>query len=98
LLTVLIVLILADSYGIFGIIMAPPLAAAIQIFFRNIQRANAPVPEFSPPKEITELKERAMNARNLSMNLQESPKAQTVSLLDRLDQLIEKASRSIDGR
>lgn len=95
LLTVILVIVLADSYGIFGIILAPPLAAAIQIFFRNLQRSTTLTPEFDSTREISELRARVKDTRVLAERLQDGSDPQTANMLDRLDQLIERASKNV---
>ena len=57
-LTVFLMLVFVEDFGLLGLVMAPPLAAALQIIFDHWLEFNATTAATKPVKEINELKER----------------------------------------
>jgi len=96
LLVVLLLIALVDVLGLVGLLIAPPLAAAIQLFFRSIiPTASQPV-EIESVRKIADLDERVQSVRELAAASEKEPSPQAASMLDRLDQLITKANRLIE--
>ncbi|RPI78171.1 MAG: AI-2E family transporter, partial [Chloroflexi bacterium] len=90
LLVVLMLIALADAMGLIGVLVAPPLAAAVQIFFSNVLSQPEARPFPASKEKITTIKERlvALHERAEDMDV-ESPYVN--SMLDRLDKLVAKA-------
>jgi predicted PurR-regulated permease PerM len=87
-LTVVLVLALADAFGLAGIIVAPPLSVICQILWsylvsrRSVSGAAA---------QISDLKERQASVLDTIRAMDEPPPALVTSSMERLTQLIEKA-------
>ncbi|MGH2521096.1 MAG: AI-2E family transporter [Anaerolineales bacterium] len=96
LLVVLVVIALADVYGLLGVVIAPPLAAAIQIFFTHMLQQ--PAPAAAPDqmaRQIADLDKRLVRVREMMNNLEAPASPQTVSMLERLNGLIERANAAL---
>ena len=92
LLVVIVVLVLVDQYGLIGILIAPPLAAVLQIFTSQVFRATtqATTPQLAQP--VSTLQARL---HSIQTSLAAQPKSRTpeiTNLVDRLMQLILRAS------
>jgi predicted PurR-regulated permease PerM len=85
LLIVLFVIALAETFGFIGVVLAPPLAVAVQILFRHLYQF--PAPTFSA--EMTDIKERLLQ---LKRRLQNSRNRESMRLADRLHRLVDRAS------
>lgn len=98
LLTILLIIALVEPFGLLGLIIAPPLAATIQLIFRyNLQSR----PAAETPKEnerLSELRARVMLIRKTASKNKEELEPQTLSLLDRLETLLDRADEAIDGK
>jgi len=87
-LTLVILLAMADTFGLLGIIVAPPLSAVCQILWdllisnRLISGAAA---------QVSDLKERQANLRATINDMDEQPLPLVASSMDRLTDLLEKA-------
>jgi predicted PurR-regulated permease PerM len=57
-LTVFLMLVFVEDFGLLGLVMAPPLAATLQIIFDHWLEYNATTTSTRPVKEINELKTR----------------------------------------
>ncbi len=91
---VLMVIAMSDAFGLLGLFFAPPLAAAIQIFFSHIltQPASEPLPE--PDTRFAHLREQIAQVEQMAQKVrEESP--HVVSLLERLEKLVDKAEEDI---
>jgi putative permease len=96
LLVVVLVLILAKQYGILGILAAPPIAAAIQIFVRQSIFPTATVTKPVPPPltvQIDLLHERLTCVQSKIGEQAEPPPPEIANLMERLAHLIEKTNR-----
>ena len=97
LLVVVLVIALWDFAGLFGLLAAPPLAAAVQILFRNL---TAPSPTPSPVAEPLYEQFAALEGRLASLDASlettpEAPSPQMASLVTRLDALVAEAGRAL---
>jgi hypothetical protein len=87
-LTVILVIALADAFGLIGILVAPPISAAIQILWshmithRVVSGASA---------QVSDLKERLAQLRLEIGLMDDLPLPLVNSSLNRLNHLIEKA-------
>ncbi len=91
LLVVIVVLVLVDQFGLIGILIAPPLAAVIQIFASQLLGATqATKPQLAQPASA--LQARLQSVQTLLAGQTESPTPEITSLVDRLTQLILRAT------
>ena len=90
-LTIVILMALADAFGLFGLILAPPLSAVVQILWSRLvsQRAAA-----GAAGQFSDLKERQMQVRALVAEMDEPPPLVTSSL-ERLTSLLERAEPTL---
>jgi predicted PurR-regulated permease PerM len=87
-LTLIILLAMADAFGLLGILMAPPLSAILQILW--IRLVSRPV-VLGASAQLSDLKERQAHIWEIIESIGEPPIALVASSMDRLRQLIEKA-------
>ena len=90
-LTIVILMALADAFGLFGLILAPPLSAVVQILWSRLvtQRAAA-----GAAGQFSDLKERQMQVQALVAEMDEPPPLVTSSL-ERLTSLLERAESTL---
>jgi putative permease len=87
-LTLVILLALADVFGLVGIIIAPPLSVVCQILWSHLVRyRHAP----GTSTEVSDLKERQARLRAAIEEMDELPPPLVISSMERLTHLIEKA-------
>ncbi len=90
----LMMLALFDAFGLLGLLIAPPIAAAIQIFFSSLLTAPVIEPEIDPIIQISLLREELSQVEDrVAMEHEVSP--QVISLKDRLRGLIEQSEQAI---
>ena len=89
LLIVLFVIALAEAFGFIGVVLAPPLAVAVQILFQHLYQF--PVPTFSSEmsEQVLDIKERLLQ---LKRRLQTSRNRESIRLADRLHRLLDQAA------
>lgn len=87
-LTLVILLALADVFGFIGIIVAPPLSAICQILWSRLV-SNPLV--LGASAQVSDLKERQKRLWTIIKNMEEQPPPLVISGMERLAQLIEKA-------
>ena len=89
LLIVLSVIALADTFGFIGVILAPPLAVALQITFQHLY-------SFATPAFSTETSAQVGDIRNrlfeLKRRLQHSRNRESVRLAERLNRLVSQTA------
>jgi predicted PurR-regulated permease PerM len=87
-LTLVILLAMADAFGLLGIIFAPPLSVVCQILWNLIARDRlAP----DPAVQVSDLKERHARLRLAVEEMEGPPSPLVVSSMERLADLLEKA-------
>jgi hypothetical protein len=87
-LTVVLLLAMADAFGLVGIILAPALSVVCQIVWsRLVSRRTAP----GATAQVSDLKERHARVWDTIKAMEEPPLALVTSSMERLDQLIAKA-------
>jgi putative permease len=90
-LTIVILMALADAYGLLGIIVAPPLSAACQILWgRLVSRRTVS----GAAAQIADLKQRQAQIQTIIETMDEPPSLITSSL-ERLADLLEKAEPTL---
>jgi predicted PurR-regulated permease PerM len=89
LLIVLFVIALAQAFGFIGVVLAPPLAVAVQILFQHLYPFATPTvpPEIS--EQTTSIKERLLQLRR---RVQNSNQREAVRLVARLQQLMNRTT------
>jgi predicted PurR-regulated permease PerM len=87
-LTVVLLVALADAYGLLGIVVAPPLSAACQILWNRLVSRRA---VSGAAAEISDLKERQAQVWAVIREMDEPPLPWIISSMERLNELIEKA-------
>lgn len=96
LLVVLLLIALALSSGLIGVIFAPPLAAAIQSLLSNLSLFQTPENDELRSKKIEALNNRLAEVRNMIMKSEESPPPELSNLLERLEDLIGKTEAHLE--
>ena len=91
-LTLVILLALADAFGLLGIILAPPLSVICQILW-NLLVSNRSAAE--TPLQISDLKERHVRLRVVIEEMEEAPPPLVLSGMERLAGLLEKAEPAL---
>ena len=87
-LTLVIVLAMADAFGLIGIIVAPPVSAVCQILWKHlVSNSNASRPLAS----VSDLKERQAHLWAAIKEMEEPPPPLVSSSMERLTDLLEKA-------
>ncbi len=98
-LVVIVMIALADALGLVGLLVAPPLAAAIQIFFTELVAQPATAATTQPARaatQISQLRQRVTAARELAQGLDEPPPPELNNLLERLGELVEGVDDMVD--
>jgi putative permease len=91
LLTVLVVILLADSWGILGLLLGPPLAVALQVLGEQLLQmrlASSASASTALPASIEE----RMSSLDSMLAAMESPPPELMSLVDRLNAMVEAAA------
>lgn len=87
-LTVILLVILADAYGLPGIIAAPLLSVVCQVLWRRLVIRRSVL---GAAAQVSDLKEREAHLRDTIAAMEEPPPPLVTSSLERLTRLIEKA-------
>jgi predicted PurR-regulated permease PerM len=87
-LTLLILLAMADAFGLVGILIAPPLSAVCQVLLNLLTSNRSTV---GAAVQVSDLKDRQAYVWDLVKEMDEPPMALVVSSMERLTQLINKA-------
>ena len=85
---VLFVIALAETFGFIGVILAPPLAVAVQILFQHLY----PVPESTASEvseEVTDIRTRLLELRR---RVQASRRRESIRLVERLQHLMRRTT------
>lgn len=89
LLVVLFVIALAETFGFIGVVLAPPLAVAVQILFQHLY----PFPDLTVTNEASEevvgIRKRLLELRR---RVQTSRKRESVRLIDRLQRIARRTT------
>jgi predicted PurR-regulated permease PerM len=88
LLIVLFVVALAETIGFIGVVLAPPLAVAVQILFQHLY----PLPELTASEvsqEMTDIRTRLLELRR---RVQNSRRRESIRLVERLQRLVRRTT------
>jgi putative permease len=94
LLVVIVVLVLVDEFGLIGILLAPPLAAAIQILAGQLMRSTTTA-KATPAQPISALQANLASAKSLLAADTVPSGPELNNLVDRLEQLIARADQEL---
>ena len=89
LLIVLFVIALSETFGFIGVVLAPPLAVAVQILFQHLYPLAAPAPSTAMTEQVMDIKERLLQ---LKRRLQNYRNREGVRLADRLNRLADQVA------
>jgi putative permease len=96
LLIVLVLMVMANVAGLVGLLMAPPLAAAIQIILEQmlpaVSEQTAPVASEDLAQSSHRLQERLAAARAALLSMAEPAPPEVSNMLDRLSRLVDKVN------
>ena len=87
-LTLVIILAMADAFGLLGIFVAPPLSVICQILWSHLVRDQL---ASSSSAQVSDLKERQAHLRTVITEMDEPPPPLVLSSMERLAGLLEKA-------
>lgn len=97
LLIIIVMMVMINVAGLVGLLVAPPLAAAIQIVLQQILPATSEQPVAAAPRSLAgsavQLQERLTEARAVLVSMPEPAAPEVSNMLDRLSRLVEKASQ-----
>jgi predicted PurR-regulated permease PerM len=96
LLSILLIIALVEPFGLMGFIVAPPLAAAIELVFRYNLRAKSTPMAQQNVERITQLREKALEVREMMAAREEAVSPQTESMIQRLEDLVERAESVLE--
>jgi predicted PurR-regulated permease PerM len=94
LLVVIVVLVLVDEYGLIGILLAPPLAAAIQILAGQLMRSTTTA-KTTLAQPISAMQAHLESVQSLLAAQTVPPGPELGNLVDRLTQLIARADQEL---
>lgn len=95
LLAALVALALAELFGLVGLIIGPPIAVALQIYFAHWLRRTSPAPDLALDLASLEGRIAAMRA---TLEQTELPPPELVSMLDRLAALVKDTGSVLEPR
>jgi predicted PurR-regulated permease PerM len=88
LLIVLFVIALAETIGFVGVVLAPPLAVAVQILFQHLY----PLPELTVNEVSEEVADIRTRLRELRRRVRHSHKRESIRFVDRLQHLVRRTA------
>jgi predicted PurR-regulated permease PerM len=88
LLIVLFVVALAETIGFIGVVLAPPLAVAVQILFQKLY----PLPELTASQVSEEVADMRTRLRELRRRVQHSHRRESIRFVDRLQRLVRRTN------
>jgi putative permease len=94
LLSILLIIALIEPFGLIGFIVAPPLAAAIELIFRyNLQTRQQPQ-RMEAAQQISELRGRLLSIREHADTIEQIEPSMD-NMLERLESLLERADNLV---
>ena len=94
LLLVLVMIAFIDGIGLPGLIVAPPVAVSIQIFFKWFIQTRIPLANQKTIPELVDLQARVATIETKLANDETEPPAKVISMLERLKNLLEEATNT----
>jgi putative permease len=96
LLSILLIIALVEPFGLMGFIIAPPLAAAIELIFRSNLRSRNMPNKLQATEQITQLRARAIHLRETAAAREDVDAEQTANILQRLEGLVERTDSYLE--
>jgi predicted PurR-regulated permease PerM len=94
LLVVILMVGMAQAYGLIGLLLAPPLAAAIQTIFSSLTRTMPVVNQQDLAIQVKSIRERLSDLQEqVSIKEEDAPSLEVVNLLGRLNNIMEQADQ-----
>jgi putative permease len=87
-LTLVLILVMADVFGLVGVLIAPPLSGILRILWNSLVRDRL---IFAPSVQVSDLKQRHAQLWNIIEELKEEPPLLVINSMQRLAALLEKA-------
>jgi len=95
LLSILLIIALVEPFGLLGFIVAPPLAAAIELLVRyNLQMRGQPL-GIESAQRISQLRARVDHLRAIDANGETQLEPSTRNILGRLEKLVDRADEVV---
>jgi predicted PurR-regulated permease PerM len=88
LLIVLFVIALAETFGFIGVVLAPPLAVAVQILFQHLY----PLPEFTASEASAQVAEMRTRLLGLRRRVHNARRRESIRLVERLQRLVRQTT------
>ncbi len=97
LLAVILMVAMAQAYGLIGLLLAPPLAAAIQTLFSSLTRATPIIDQQDMAIQVKSLRARLSDLQE-QINIKEgdAPSPEVVNLVGRLTNIMEQAEQFLE--
>ncbi len=92
LLIVLLVIALAEAFGFIGVVLAPPLAVAMQILFSHLYPLATPTSSTELTEQVDDISKRLLE---LKRRLQQSRNRDGIRLVDRLQRLAKETTDTL---
>jgi len=92
LLIVLFVIALAETFGFIGVVLAPPLAVAVQILFQHLYPFTTPTFSAEMSEQVVSIKERLLQ---LKRRIQNPRNRESLRLIDRLQRLVNQTTEHL---
>jgi predicted PurR-regulated permease PerM len=89
LLIVLLVIALAQTFGFIGVVLAPPLAVAVQILFQHLYPFTETAVTNEVAEEVVEIRKRLLEIRR---RMQDPRKRESIRLVERLQRLLRRTT------
>jgi predicted PurR-regulated permease PerM len=93
-LVLLVMLAMTDAFGLLGLLVAPPLATAIQLWLNDLLAPPAQAAETAPSLDLSDVHAKLETARTLIHQGDETPSPRIVNLFDRLEQLVQEVEQA----
>jgi len=98
LLVVILMVAMAQTFGLIGVLLAPPLAAAIQTIFSSIMRSTPSSAQQDLAIQVDSLRQRLASIQEqISLKEGQSSSPEVVSLLGRLSSMMEQADQFFES-
>jgi predicted PurR-regulated permease PerM len=97
LLVVILMVAMAQAYGLIGLLLAPPLAAAIQTLFSSLTRATPIINQQDMAIQVKSLRERFSDLQEqITIKEGDAPSPEVVNLVGRLNTIMEQAEQFLE--
>jgi TolA-binding protein len=93
-LVVLVMLALGDALGIFGLLIAPPVAVALQIAINGLLDRPATTQPEPVQQELPQLRARLADLQARVAQMEGEPSPRVVNLIERLEKLLADAEKA----